>query len=184
MVQSTTFKKIAPLENTEEEKNYIFDETFFNTSYSPMHSEDPFAEEEDLFTHTDLSGKVNIDSDDLIFMDLSDIAHNDSVYGLEFDEDEDVDVLLGSKEALHSVTDMFEQSQEAFMEMAVLGDNIQGQSMQEMLHGVGITKNTDGSISLGQGWQANRHENNFSEYTHSESDTTLLVHQTLVVTGS
>ncbi len=184
MVRSTTSTPSMTSVSIQEETECTFDEVFFDTSSTLLHGEELFAEEEDLFFHADHGSKVNIDGDDLIFMDLSDIAPNDSAYGLDLNDSDDLDILLGSKDALLSVTDMFEQSQEAFMEMAVLGDNIQGHNMQEMLNGVGITKNMDGSISLAQGWQASRHESNFSEYTHSESNTILLVHQTLVVTGS
>ncbi len=173
------------------EQEYTFDEVFFDTSYGLVCEHD-FDSEEDLFaqdfedslqnTSLSLADKVSMD-DDLIFMDLSDLITNDSAYDLANNNYDNLDILLGSKDAVHSVKDMFSNNEHAYMEMAVLGDNIQGHNMQEALHSIGITKNTDGSISLGQGWEASSHARNFSQYTHSESDTTLFVHQTLIVTG-
>ncbi len=170
------------------DEEYMSDELFFDTSYGLVY-DDGFGDDVDLFSQTleqsslTLTDKVNMD-DELIFMDLSDIISNDTVYSQDYDEDANLDILLGSKDAVHSVKDMFSNNEHAYMEMAVLGDNIQGHNMQEMLHGIGITKNTDGSIHLDQGWQASAHNGNFSQYIHAESDTTLFVHQTLIVTGS
>ncbi len=171
--------------------DYSADEVFFDTSFGLVYEED-YDEAEDLFSaplqalefsSLGPADKVNLD-DDLIFMDLSDIITNDNAYNNPLEDHSSLDVLLGSKDAVNSVQDMFSNNEHAYMEMAVLGDNIQGHNMQEMLNGIGITKNTDGSISLGQGWEAHNSGNNYGHYTHSESDTTLFVHQTLIVNGN
>ncbi len=164
---------------------YGSDDVFFDASYVFLGEDDAFDEEEDLFSDnlSSLQGSSLVtQGDDALFADLGDffLEQNDT----DFDTSaETLDVLLGSKSSLNSVKDMFSNNDTSTMEMAVLSDTIQGQNVHEVLQEAGIVKNTDGSISLGEGWTAQSSTDSFTQYTHNENDTTLLVHQTLIVTG-
>ncbi len=164
---------------------YGSDDVFFDASYVFLGEDDAFDEEEDFFSDNLSSLQVTsqvIPDDDALFAELGDffLEQNDT----DFDTSaETLDVLLGSKNSLNSVKDMFSNSDASTMEMAVLSDTIQGQNVHEVLQEAGIVKNTDGSISLGEGWTAQSSTDAFTQYTHNENDTTLLVHQTLIVTG-
>ncbi len=166
---------------------YGSDDVFFDTSYTFLHDEDTFAEAEDLFgaDNTDLiAPRSQAQSDeDIVFMDFNGIFVDDSVYADVHTPSEDMDILLGTKNSLNSVKDMFAESHEGYMEMALLGDNLQGENVHDVLECAGITKNIDGSISLSQGWHAEKSTPSFTEYTHNENEATLIVHQTLIVNG-
>ncbi len=188
MAAAESFDELSALQEGDLHIEYGNDDIFFDSSYTFLHDEDTFAEAEDLFSleNSDLTAtRPHAEAgEDMVFMDFDGIFVDDAAYDepLQHSTD-DLDVLLGTKNSLSSVKDMFSHSQDGHMEMAVIGDNLPGENVQDVLYEVGITKNTDGSISLSQGWHAQNTNASFTEYTHSESDTTLIVHQTLIVNG-
>ncbi len=104
--------------------------------------------------------------DDVIALDINDIL----IDGSNDADGTDIDILLGAKNDYNAqnITHMMSSGD---IEMAVLGKEFTGQNVDEILTELGITKNTDGTVALGQGWGKGTVNGEFTTYTNDDKIT-------------